>query len=89
MKKDKKNISLAVLLFPVCSILIMLASCVSSSSVKKDEGVFVKKIEGLSKDFVMGADISSILSLEQSGVVFKNTQGTPADIFTILKDHGI
>jgi arabinogalactan endo-1,4-beta-galactosidase len=89
MKKDKKNISLAVLLFPVCSILIMLASCVSSSSVKKDEGVFVKKIEGLSKDFVMGADISSILSLEESGVVFKNKEGNPADIFAVLKKHGI
>jgi arabinogalactan endo-1,4-beta-galactosidase len=89
MKKNKKLVSPVVMLFAVCFMLIIFSSCISGSSVKKDGGVFVKKIEGLSKDFVMGADISSILSLEQSGVVFKNAQGTPADIFTTLKNHGI
>ncbi len=73
----------------VCLVLIGILSCVTYTSGKKDAGIFVKKIEGLSKNFVMGADISSILSLEESGVVFKNKEGKPADIFTVLKESGI
>jgi len=36
-----------------------------------------------------GADISSVISLEQSGVVFRDAQGNPKDIFATLKEYGV
>ncbi|TKH45981.1 hypothetical protein C1I60_05985 [Paenibacillus terrae] len=51
--------------------------------------IFVKKVEGLKSDFIKGVDISSILSLEQSGVRFYNEQGTEQDIFQTLKKSGV
>ena len=51
--------------------------------------IFVKKVENLSKDFTMGADISSLISLEKSGVVFRNEEGQPDDLIAILKNAGV
>ena len=38
---------------------------------------------------IRGVDISSILSVEKAGVVFRDESGAPADIFQILADHGV
>ena len=35
-----------------------------------EAGLIVNKIEGLSNDFIMGADVSSLISLENSGVTY-------------------
>ena len=51
--------------------------------------IFVKKVDGLSADFIKGVDISSILSLEASGVKFYNEAGDEQDIFTTLHDDGV
>ncbi|QKS46422.1 glycosyl hydrolase 53 family protein [Paenibacillus cellulosilyticus] len=51
--------------------------------------IFVKKVAGLSDDFIKGVDISSILSLEASGVTFYNEAGEEQDIFTTLHDDGV
>lgn len=50
----------------------------------------VAKIEGLSEDFVMGADISTVIALEESGVKFMNWDGTAEqDLFVTLAEAGI
>ena len=54
-----------------------------------EAGIFVEPVEGISDDFIRGVDISSIISLEQSGAVFKNFDGTEEDIFKILADAGV
>ncbi len=36
-----------------------------------------------------GVDISSVISLEQSGVVFRDASGNPKDIFATLKENGV
>lgn len=51
--------------------------------------IFVKKVEGLRPDFIKGVDISSILSLEKSGVKFFNESGQQQDIFATLKGAGV
>lgn len=51
--------------------------------------IFVQKVPGLKSDFIKGVDVSSILSLEQSGVRFYNEQGIEQDIFTTLKQSGV
>ncbi len=39
--------------------------------------------------WIRGMDVSSIISLETSGVVYYNTSGEPQDIFAILADAGV
>lgn len=55
----------------------------------QESTIVVKKVEGLSADFINGVDISSLLSLEKSGVTFKDFDGNQADIFDVLQDAGI
>jgi arabinogalactan endo-1,4-beta-galactosidase len=52
-------------------------------------GITVNKVDGLSPDFALGVDVSSVLSLEESGVVFRDDAGRPADIFAVLAHHGV
>ena len=40
-------------------------------------------------DFAAGVDVSTVLSLEESGVTFKGWDGKPADLFAVLKESGI
>ncbi|WP_221933145.1 glycosyl hydrolase 53 family protein [Tessaracoccus rhinocerotis] len=54
-----------------------------------EAGIFVEKVEGLPEDFINGVDVSSVLSLEESGVVFRDAAGAPADLFGLLADAGV
>ena len=49
----------------------------------------ISKVEGLAEDFMMGVDISSLLSLEESGRVFYGFDGKPQDIFKTLSQVGV
>lgn len=69
-------------------ILIMLLLCSCAPQPQPSE-LYVEKIEGLPEDFIFGADISSLLSLEDAGVVFYDKKGNPADMLKTLSDHGI
>ena len=55
----------------------------------EEAGIFVEPVEGISDDFIRGVDISSVISEEQSGVVYKNKDGVEEDIFKILADAGV
>ncbi len=77
----------AVSALTTCIALICPAYATSSTSTVAD--INVPAIEGLSQDFISGVDISSALSLEESGVVFKDEKGNPQDIFEILKNAGV
>ncbi|OOB92241.1 hypothetical protein B0T42_01060 [Rathayibacter sp. VKM Ac-2630] len=65
------------------------ATSASAAEGPVDAGIFVEKVDGLPADFIKGADISSILSLEESGVVFRDGSGQEADVFDVLADEGI
>jgi arabinogalactan endo-1,4-beta-galactosidase len=51
--------------------------------------IFVERVDGISEDFIKGVDVSSIISLEKSGVTFKNEAGAEQDIFKTLADSGV
>ncbi|MBP0956420.1 MAG: glycosyl hydrolase 53 family protein [Oscillospiraceae bacterium] len=51
--------------------------------------IYVDKIDGLSTDFIRAVDISSVISEEKSGVVYKGFDGSEQDIFKTLKQSGI
>lgn len=51
--------------------------------------IFVERVDGMNEDFIKGVDVSSIISLEESGVKFYNFEGKEQDIFTTLKEAGV
>jgi len=51
-------------------------------------GLFVDKVRGLSADFIRGADVSSLLSLEASGVKFYGFDGAEQDMLKTLSQAG-
>ena len=51
--------------------------------------ITVKKVDGLSKDFIHGVDLSMYLSEAQSGVTFSDMEGNEKGLFEILKSAGV
>ncbi|MBR4501297.1 MAG: glycosyl hydrolase 53 family protein [Clostridia bacterium] len=51
--------------------------------------IFVEAIPGLSEDFILGMDVSSVISLEESGVRYYDDDGREKDLFAILASHGV
>lgn len=54
-----------------------------------EPSINIQKIDGLSEDFIRGVDISSVISLEQSGVKFYDVWGIRADVFKVLAQVGV
>lgn len=66
--------------------------CISPSSAVEepvDAGIFVEQVSDIPEGFDMGVDVSSVLALEDSGVVFKDALGQPADLFEVLAEAGV
>lgn len=61
----------------------------STEGNKNIPTISVKKIDNLREDFMMGVDISSLLSLEAAGRVFYGFDGQPRDIFVTLQQAGV
>lgn len=59
----------------------------AASAVKAP--ITVKKVPGLSEDFIHGVDVSTYLSEVQSGVVYKDENGVEKNMFEIFKDAGV
>lgn len=78
----KKMLSLALV---GITVLSLLTGC---GGVPESE-IYIEPIEGLSEDFVRGMDISSLISEEESGVVYYNEKGKEADLLEVLADAGL
>lgn len=76
-------------LIAAASMLLMASCSTGAGSTEKSDTLYVEKIEDLSEDFIMGCDISSIISLENSGVKFYDYSGNEGDIFKTLADSGV
>ena len=77
-------------LLVMAALILLISGC----SVKQENNVtytsdtlYVKKVD-ISDDFIIGADISSIISLEESGVIFHDFEGNESDLFKVLSDSG-
>ncbi len=81
MKRTAKT-WLAIILLPI----MLFCSSVGASSLS--ENISVQKIDGISEDFITGADISSLLSLEASGRVFYGFDGKEQDLLKTLSESG-
>ncbi|MBQ1473720.1 MAG: glycosyl hydrolase 53 family protein, partial [Ruminococcus sp.] len=73
-----------------CLILaILLTAGVFAVSATAEQSVTVEPIAFRNPDFVRGMDVSSVIALEKSGVIFRNRDGDREDIFKILADNGV
>ena len=53
------------------------------------DSLYVKKVENLSDDFIMGMDASCVPALEASGVKYFDHDGNEKDVYEILSMNGI
>lgn len=77
----------------VMMLVVFLMSCTTQNLIpqEKIEGsnLYVKKVENLDDDFILGMDASSTIALEKSGVTFYNFENEAQDVFKTLAENGI
>lgn len=73
------------------AVLAAAAALPASAAIKAPvrDSIEVEKIDFQNPDFIRGMDISSVISLENAGVRFRNEAGQTEDIFKILADNGV
>src|SRR5699024_1419059 len=64
-------------------------SIIDAHAENIDSELFVQPVEGLREDEIKGVDISSLISLEESGVHFYNNEGQENDLLQILSQNGV
>lgn len=69
--------------------LVVVGIPVPAAAAPVEAGITVAKVENLPADFINGMDVSSAIALEESGVVFRDTAGNPADLFDVLAQAGV
>ncbi len=95
MRKFFRTASLLLCAAFAATVPAYSAAAAEKSGLLADEktvladDINVEKIEFQNPDFIRGMDISSVISLENSGVTFKNQNGTTEDLFKILADNGV
>ncbi len=67
----------------------VLATAAADYTAPVKDSVQVEKINFNNPDFIRGMDVSSVISLEQAGVTFRNENGEEQDLFKILADNGV
>ena len=70
-------------------ILCLLAILLCAVGLAEDCSLYVPRVEGLPEDFALGMDVSSVISLENSGVRYYDYEGNEADLFAVLADSGV
>ena len=75
-------------------LLAALAGCGGDKTYIPEEKIegadlFVKKVENLPADFIMGMDASCVPALEASGVKYYNFDGQEQDVFQTLAESGV
>ena len=70
-------------------MLLCLVLTLSACGAKEKPTILVPKAENLAGDFIMGADVSTLLTQEASGVVYYDFDGQPQDLLKVLHDAGV
>ena len=78
----------AVYLLVICIAMACLLTLTANAG-ETAQSLYVRKVDDLPQDFFLGMDISSVLSLEASGVCWKDAEGTERDLFELLSENGV
>lgn len=54
-----------------------------------ESDIYVEKVEGITEDFIRGADVSTLLVQEASGVKYYDEEGNEADLLKVLAEAGV
>ncbi len=77
-----------LLLWSLCLFLIPLLAC-GSGPARAESGLYVKAVENLPEDFILGMDVSSVIALENAGIRYRDQAGRERDLFELLKENGV
>lgn len=79
------------LLFAALLLIGGASSCEKPRTIEKlpSDSLYVRKVENIGDDFIMGMDASSVLAQEASGVKYYDYNGKEEDVFKVLSDSGI
>ncbi|WP_283818188.1 glycosyl hydrolase 53 family protein [Microbacterium sp. CIAB417] len=93
-RRTRSLLSASLVVATALGLIGLAPSAASAASSAAASGpvaasITVPRVENLPAEFIGGVDVSSVLSLEESGVVFRDAQGTAGDLFGILADAGI
>ena len=92
MNRKRSSASAAAL-----AAALLLSACAGASPAREEtetpavssESLYVKKVEALPADFILGMDVSSVLAEERSGVVYRGFDGGEQDLFATLAQCGV
>lgn len=83
----------------ICAVLLallVLTGCAKGRTAVQEKRaaissntLYVQKVENLRDDFILGADVSSLLSEEASGVKYYDFDGQEQDMLKTLSENGI
>jgi len=82
----------------IVALSLVLSACGSAPAEGQKEEVseglssdtlFVKKVENLPEDFILGMDASCVPALEKGGVRYYDHEGAEKDVYAILSENGI
>ena len=73
----------------ICLLLVFLLLFSGCGKTVKSETLYVKPVENLPKDFILGMDASCVPALEAGGVRYYDHEGEEKNVFAILRDNGI
>ena len=82
----------------ICALLLALlvltgcgkgGTAVQEKKAVTSDTLYVEKIENLRDDFILGADVSSLLAEEASGVKYYGFDGQEQDMLKTLSENGI
>jgi len=78
-----------ICLLVVCLLLSGCGAPEREADSVKSDSLYVKKVENLPEDFILGMDASCVPSLEAGGVRYYDHQGVEKNVFEILSQNGI
>ncbi|MBR4636616.1 MAG: glycosyl hydrolase 53 family protein [Clostridia bacterium] len=90
MKTIEKLIAggLAAMMLFACACTKGPESAVPTEKID-GSSLYVKKVENMPDDFILGMDASSVITEEQSGVRYYNFAGVEQDVFRTLAENGV
>ncbi len=69
-------------------LAVLLLICAAAAGAE-DSPLYVKKVENMPEDFILGMDVSSLLAEEASGVRYCDFEGNERDLMEILAACGV
>lgn len=82
-------LSMLITAVPESAALVTEMAYAAETAKTVEAPITVQKVEGLSEDFIHGVDVSSYLSVVESGAKYYDENGKEQNLFTILENAGV